>query len=258
MELNNIRLNILIVLYQKNLTDSISYNSLKKEVLLTENINIIIWNNSPNIKISDSSEKIDYYEGKNLGLSKIYNLMIDKYINNDKEYLMISDYDTDYSMYDFDLLFNILKNNNSGIFIPKLYANNQLVSPAKRFLFKGYYLNYVEEGFLESKNIIGMNSGIIFTNMCKKKLNICFDDRLNFYGTDTDFFIRYQNIFDKLYVLPFNAIHDLSENNNNDLVRNNFRKNDSYHALNIIFENLPFSQKILFKLYLFYLKLRNR
>lgn len=69
---------------------------------------------------------------------------------------------------------------------------------------------------------------IIITNICKNKLNICFDERLNFYGTDTDFFIRYEKYFDSIYVLPFKLIHDLSENNDN-LERANFRKKDSLY-----------------------------
>lgn len=249
MKSSSIKINILIVLYKKKLEDSLAYNSLIKKQLFNKIINIVIWNNSPEILISND---LDYFEGENEKLSKIYNLMIDKYICNDNEYLMISDYDTDYSMYDFNLLSSVLINNNAGIFIPKLYVNKQLVSPAKRFSFKGYYLNYTREGFISSKNIIGMNSGIIITNICKSKLNVCFDERLNFYGTDTDFFIRYERYFDKLYILPFEALHDLSENNS-DLSRDNFRKKDSLYALKIIFENLPFIHKILFNIYISYL-----
>ena len=183
----------------------------------------------------------------------IYNSMAKKYLKSDNDLLMISDDDTNYSNYNFEKLFGILKTskNQSGIFIPQLYANDKLVSPGKRFLFKGKYIQSINDGLIKSRNILGMNSGLIISYNCFKKMPFLFDERLKFYGTDTDFFIRYEQYFDFIYVLPFKIDHDLSENNNN-VERTLFRFKDDSYAIKYSFTNSNILIKLLLKIYIFY------
>ena len=247
--MNNIKLYVVIVLFKKKLEESIAFKSLNH---LKANIKIIIWNNSPEIQFEKTN--IEYHEEKNMTLPIIYNSMAKKYLKSSNDFLMISDDDTNYTNYNFEELFDILKlnQNQSGIFIPQLYANGKLVSPGKRFLFKGKYIKSINDGLIKSKNILGMNSGLIISYECFNKMPLLFDERLKFYGTDTDFFIRYENYFELIYVLPFKIEHDLSENNNNDVSRAIFRFKDDSFAINHTFKQSSFFIKILLKLFLFY------
>ena len=248
---------IVIVVYKKELLHCKAFTSMKKHMAKINNLHLIIWNNSPEILIDKNQDDYEYFEAQNSTLPIIYNSMTKKYLKSENDFLMISDDDTDYSNYDFKKLFDILTTNESktGIFIPQLYANNRLVSPGKRFLFKGKYIQSIKDGLIKSKNILGMNSGLIISYKCFNKMPLLFDERLRFYGTDTDFFIRYEKHFDFLYVLPFKIQHDLSENNN-DKERTDFRRKDNLYALNIIFSNRSLIEKLLFKLYYLYINLK--
>lgn len=248
---------ILIVLYKKNINQSNAYQTLKelKSSYNSNNfkINFIFWNNSPEIEFE--KDDFTYHEAQNATLPIIYNSMAKKYLKSENDFLMISDDDTDYSNYEFGLLFDILitNKNQTGIFIPQLYANKKLVSPATRILFKGKYLNQVQSGFINSEKILGMNSGIIISYKCYGTMPFLFDERLNFYATDTDFFIRYEKYFKTLFVLPFKIIHSLSSYDKKDKL-SDFRLEDSIYGLKIINENKPFIERVLLSLYIIYLK----
>lgn len=248
---------ILIVLYKKDSNRSKAYQTLKElQNRYSSNnfkINFIIWNNSPEIQFE--KDNFEYHEAQNTTLPIIYNAMAKKYLNSENDFLMISDDDTDYSNYDFRILFDILitNKNQTGIFIPQLYANKKLVSPATRILFKGKYLNQVQSGFINSGKILGMNSGVIISYKCYETMPFLFDERLNFYATDTDFFIRYETYFKTLFVLPFQIIHSLSSYDKKDKL-SDFRLNDSIYGLKIINENKPLWEKGLLTLYIIYLK----
>jgi len=252
-------LTILIVFYNKQLSQSVAFQTLHDKIdnpSIDLAIKLVIWNNSPSVSIDKGDYA--YYEGMNSTLPKIYNNIARKYLTAEDDYLMISDDDTDYSNFHFNELTKIIQSysrQTTGVFIPKLYSSKQLVSPGTRVFFKGKYIDDIPSGLTKSKNLLAMNSGLIISYSCMKKMPLLFDERLNFYGTDSDFFIRYENYFTHLYVLPFCLQHDLSENNN-DIERALFRKNDNLHALNIIFSNRSFLEKVLFKIYLIYSKLK--
>ena len=75
-------------------------------------------------------------------------------------------------------------------------------------------------------------------------MNPLYDERLMFYTTDTDFFVRYQSYYNYLYVLDTELQHDLSEHSADTLDRAIFRFREMIHGLRIIFEK----RNILFRL----------
>lgn len=249
-QLNTKNLYILLVLYKKDIKKSKAYQTLQQLLkAYTSNnfkINFIIWNNSPEFNFE--KDNFEYYEGENSTLSIIYNSMAKKYLKSENDFLMISDDDTDYTNFDFEKLFDITttNKNKTGIFVPQLHVNDILVSPGKRFLFKGKYIQSIDDGLIKSKNILGMNSGLIITYQCIKKMPFLFDERLNFYGTDTDFFIRYENYFDFLYVLPLKIQHDLSEKKELTKQAFLFQFHDKNYSLRVIFKDSLFIELLIF------------
>ena len=232
---------IVIVLYRTKLEHSISYISLKYEIsrqALSEQIQLIIWDNSPEF----NPVQCYHHSGNNIGLTKIYNAMFDEYIERPDSFLMVSDQDTNYKGIDFGSLLGLLgaqNNKEVGVFVPKLYSNGKMVSPGKRFGFIGRRTNNVVSGLTASKNFLAINSGLILNYNCRKVLGKLFDENLQFYGSDTEFFVRYQNYFKYVYVLPYQFSHGLSDDEKVTYSQHSYRTKEKFSSLLYIFRHQP-------------------
>ena len=234
-------LNVVIVLYKKKLSESKAYCSLMEAAKYTD-IHLHIWNNSPEIALDNIDIENSYYNGNNTTLPLIYNQILDLVYAEDSsrdDLLMISDDDTDYAGVDLNAFKDACclnrNSNDCGVYIPRLYSGGMLISPGARVLFKGKCLKVVESGLYPSKNLLAINSGTIITKKCYEAMRPVFDPRLNFYGTDTDFFVRYQNFFKEVYILNQDIIHSLSEHSVESDSRVLFRLVDNRYALNLTF-----------------------
>lgn len=250
--MNNIKGNaifsVVIVLYKKHYSDSIAISTLllalgelKKSFF---NFKIYVWNNSPECSPAFDHPMVTWLEGNNSTLPYIYNTVSEMAFSSGSVALMLSDDDTDYSTFDFQNNLSILNehlfSNSSklvGCYIPQISSSDKLVSPGKRFLFKGYLLRSVSLGMVSSKNLLAINSGVIVTQDCYERIKPLYDPRLNFYGTDTDFFVRYEEVYEYVYVLDCVINHSLSEHTKESVDRVFFRWKDNFYAVRLIFDN---------------------
>ncbi len=106
----------------------------------------------------------------------------------------------------------------------------------------GKLFGNVSSGRRMSRNILAINSGLAFTKACYQKISPFYDERLKFYTTDTDFFVRYEKSYEYLYVLDSELDHDLSEYTSYDIESSLYRFQEMIRGLRIVFseENIFF------------------
>lgn len=261
-------ISIVVVLYKKHYANSISLSSLLNSLESIEsagfNAKICVWNNSPDFSPALAHPSVEWYSGENNFLPYIYNKLARREFGEGADFLMLSDDDTDYSTYNFKENLNVLAKYamrgtgypSAGCFIPKIYSGGRLVSPGKRFLFKGSLLKRCTPGFIKSRNVLGINSGILVTRNCYERMDPFYDERLRFYGTDTDFFIRYQDYYDYIGVLDADLAHSLSEHGQEDSDHALFRWGDNFESINIMFQDRSWLFKVVMRLYYFAVKIK--
>lgn len=216
---------------------------------------LYVWNNSPELSRILSRSDVVWLDGQNRSLSVVYNTVAKVAFEERAEFLMLSDDDTDYASFDFISSLRCIDDVSSekdgvlACFIPRIFSNDKLVSPGKRFLFKGSLLDNVETGKVSSKNLLAINSGTFITRACYEKMSPLYDERLSFYGTDTGFFIRYQQFYRYIYVLDSSIAHSLSSDTNESPERALFRWRDNIGAMSIIFENEDLFFRLLMRAY---------
>ena len=215
-----LRLKILIVLYNKLPLDSQTLNSfLQFKEQLSNYAELIIWDNSE-IYLNNSQlntlEQALYplkfiykANGLNTSLSRIYNKVIES-ITQD-EFLVIFDHDSTINISYFTQLIKAIKDNpDINLFLPIVNGNNQIVSPANRWYFKGSYWKNEKYGILPSKRLTAINSGMAINGRYLVHKFIGYDEDLKFYETDNDFMYKYSIDNSKLFVINTHINHILS------------------------------------------------
>ncbi|CAD5109712.1 hypothetical protein [Zestomonas carbonaria] len=261
-------LSVVVVLYKKHFESSVAVSSLLSSFDAIKGAGflpvIYVWNNSPGFSPCLDRESVVWLEGDNSTLPFIYNSVAELAFGSGSSILMISDDDTDYSNFDFtrhlgvvrDFVLDKSKSEVTGCFVPCIQSGGRLVSPGGRILFKGYLLNQVRPGLVSSKKLLAINSGTILTRSCYERMRPLYNERLNFYGTDTDFFVRYEDFYKCVYVLDSEINHSLSSDGDESMDRMLFRWRDNIHAMNIIFEKRSFFFKLAMHAYYFFVKVK--
>ncbi|MBE0404480.1 glycosyltransferase family 2 protein [Halomonas citrativorans] len=262
------KISVVIVLYKKEASESRSLSSIMSAMpLIAEagfELTIFVWNNSPDFCEEFKHPNIIWLEENNAHLPFVYNSVAEKAFTSGSDLLMISDDDSDYSQFDFLELATVAREivlekqckEKAGCIIPQVFSKRALVSPGRRLLFKGNLIRSVSSGFLKTKNTVGINSGIVVTRECYNRLSPLYNEQLFFYGTDTDFFYRYEKEFSYLYVLNSRIQHSLSENTNESIERALFRWSDHFYATRTTFKRSHFFVKILLHLYICYMRVK--
>lgn len=239
---------ILIVIYNKNPEDSSTLVSLSKtDNSYKSNMRCLVcdnsrkeYNNQQKEALANMLKGIDYRykhnEGENKPLSKIYNETI-REIRSD-EYLVILDDD---SVFDSDLFREcshaIDDNQDIDLFLPIIYNNGTVVSPAVLRGFKGHYIKNVVAGRIKCKNITAINSGMIIKGSYLKDKFEGYDERIKFYFTDNDFMAKYDLSHQELYVLNYRMNHTL----------NFYMRGESFEKKKVRFRDLRRSYLILMR-----------
>ena len=217
-------LTILICLYNKNVNTSNTLQSLLKSDYVKENSTIFIWDNSIepleqeslNFLNNNFSKLIYKHTPENVVLSKIYNAVIESL--DDNCYLMLCDDDSNIPVAFFDKLIEQIKiNPNQDLFLPQIYSNSVLVSPAKDFLIKTSLIKKLTPGAIMSSYTTAINSGMVISSRFFKEEGFRYDERLRFYGTDNYFMNEYSKLRKDLIVLDIKFTHSLSFNDSNDV-----------------------------------------
>lgn len=204
----------LIVAYGSDPMETMSLKTLLSAEFPREQLRVLIWDNSPQPNVNHFVLRqlgVDYLSTpENLGLSVIYNRVIAEYLLNG-EYLLLLDQDT------------LLPNNflliceaavqqqlDIDLFLPMIWANNSWVSPLTYMMGWGYYWRHPRVGRMASRKICAINSGMLISAAYLKNDFPGYDERLRFYGTDTQFMLEYIERRSELVVLDVCLEHDLS------------------------------------------------
>lgn len=246
-----IDLAILVCLYNKDIQTSNTIQSLLQANIQTKNTTVIIWDNSTLRLKQDSIDllknhflKFIYkHTPENVVLSKIYNSVIDT-LDDEHSYLMLCDDDSDIPENFFEILENQINFNPSvNLFLPQIYTNSILVSPAKDYLITTKLINDLKPGILLSRSTTAINSGMVISNRFFKD-GFRYDEDLRFYGTDNYFMIQYAKANENLVVLDVRFNHSLSFNTTGD-IKNKLRIfRENRRANKIIYKKDYFKRQI--------------
>jgi hypothetical protein len=218
------KMTILVCLYNKSISTSNTLKSLLRSVNQIKNQDVFIWDNSigplDENDIDLLKQNFKYFTYKhtpeNVVLSKIYNSLIVEQ-DDPNSYLMLCDDDSEIPQSFFiKLEEQVINYPMANLFLPQIYSNSILVSPAKDFLIKTSLLKELNNGVLKSDNIIAINSGMVISNRVFID-GFRYDERLNFYGTDNFFMHEYAKKNDILIVLDIKIHHDLSFNGKDNI-----------------------------------------
>lgn len=258
---------ILVVLYRRAWNESSSVLSIIDKFSSDESLihaKLVIWNNSPGFSPRLNHPSVIWKEAENSALSFVYNSFSSLAFESDADAIMISDDDTNYSTYEFSENLKIVREHVTGVkeipgaecFLPRIRSGGIVISPGRRFLFKGYLVPLMQPGVVPAKNLLAINSGTIITKKCYMKMRPLYDARLKFYGTDTGFFVRYEDFFSKVFLFDSLIEHSLSEHSQESVERALFRFGDNLYAMKVIFASKSGFFKISMMLYHFILKFK--
>ncbi|MEZ8351065.1 glycosyltransferase [Vibrio splendidus] len=209
---------LLCVIYNKKCNESDTITSFYRSSYHSSsqndvNIELHIWDNSTDKSVlehnRDYCEKKNIYHhfnGNNEFLSVVYNKFLHRYKD---DFLMIFDDDSNVSNEYLESVVKTARNVDFHVGVPKIESQlKSIYSPAKFGLVKGRHLDDISCGF--NFGLVAISSGMVIN--CKKVTSkgIYFDENLNLYGIDTDFFLYLARRGISLYVLDVSIIHDLS------------------------------------------------
>ncbi|MDC8784105.1 hypothetical protein [Roseateles koreensis] len=236
----------LVVVYGADPLKTTSLCTLLATDFPRSNLRILVWDNSPSPlnNIAPLTDAGVAYRStpENLGLSVIYNHVI-KTDLQDGEHLLLLDQDT-------TLPTNFLARCDAAVrqhpdialFLPMIRANSNWVSPLSYALGWGRYWPAPKAGRMSSRKICAINSGMLISSTYLKEACPGYDERLRFYGTDTQFMLDYMDRCAELVVLDLHLEHDLSFFS--DSVQNRAEKfNTMRAAYRYIYEGRPIWQR---------------
>ncbi len=245
---------IILVIYKKRFIDIPSFDLIKNIQTTTDlKLQVIIYDNSP--ETINSAEElpsyISYINNKtNPGLATAYNYGLDVSVNQNCDWLLLLDHDTEltteYFMYVFDLLEKNDLSDDVVAIMPIVRANGEIIAPV-RTTFKKYHYAINKTGKLTG-NITGINSGTVVRVSYVQELG---GFNLNFPLDYLDhwFFDKINKASKYIYVLDTVLYQNLSINDfkvNVDRVRYNsiLRAKVLYYRN----QNLLFSLKLKYEL----------
>ena len=214
----------LIVVYNKNITDSITYKFLKK---YKTKIKIVIFDNSNASYLEKNKsfcdrEKIMYYTcEKNIGLSKAYNYIID--LLRDKKnikYLMIFDDDTILNDSYMNESFNIMNQEKYDVSVPIVIANDSIMSPTKLILGIITKAKKTPQD-IPYKKINAINSGMIINFNVFKKIK--YNERLFLDYVDHVFIYDIKKNNFSIHIMKEKIIQNSSKFEKKDIESEKFR-----------------------------------
>lgn len=210
----SLRLLALVVVYGAEPLQTESLQTLLAIRFDRSNIRVLVWDNSKT-PASDTealaAADVHYVSTpQNLGLSTIYNRVIAEHLQAG-EHLLLLDQD---STLPPDFLRScsaaVIQHPDVDLFLPMIRANGNWVSPLSYLAGWGRYWKQPRAGRMRSRRVCGINSGMLISSRYLKGDCPGYDERLRFYGTDTQFMLDYVDRRRDLVVLDVRLNHDLS------------------------------------------------
>jgi len=215
-----------LVLYEKELKNSESFNSIKSQLeKYNEKSFFYIYDNSklPHIVNNNENIHIEYiHDSSNSGLSFAYNLASKYAFKLNKKWLVLLDQDTDFELNYIKTLIESIKHNpNIELFAPILTIdNNQLFSPCQFKLNRGFLIKNINPGKHSLTNFSPVNSGMVV------KLDLFnraggYNEKIKLDFSDFQFIEKVKKFNSDFYVIPSVNFQDFSNNEKNVVKLNN-------------------------------------
>ena len=209
----------IIVLYKTDIAES---NTVKSLIAAAKELNskdkLTIWDNSPQeqpreyLKQAVDALRIHTtyrHTPENISLAHIYNSAIAADSVHDLVFLFDQDSYFD-SRYLSDMEAAVEANAAINLFVPLIKVGETVVSPGHFHYFKGKYWDKPRYGIVPANNNIAIASGMCIRMQYIRQFGR-FDERLNLYGIDTNFMIRYSQDNQIFYVVKTFFQHHLSD-----------------------------------------------
>ncbi len=204
----------LIVVYGESPLQTASFHTLAAAA--GTNVRVLIWDNSPLAQPPKAIEpawadRLTYVSTpENLGLSTIYNRVIASHLR-ENEFLLILDQDSHLPPDFFARAAEaIAAHPDIDLFLPMVRAHERWVSPLTFFCGWGRYWPAPRRGLQPAARCAAINSGMLVSARYLKGDYPGYDERLRFYGTDTQFMVVYATQRRWFCVVDAVIPHDLS------------------------------------------------
>jgi len=208
---------VIIVIYKSALEDCESFQSLLAMREGDSNLNLFIYDNSPN------SQQIKNYKGltinyfhdeKNSGVSKAYNVGVEHANKFQKEWVLLLDQDT-------SLPDSILKkykeaidtNSDLNLFVPVLKLKNGRIFSPSRYRFKrGFFVDSIKSGTHSLFEYAPVNSGMMIKTAAFQKVG-GYNEKVKLDFADFQFVERFRKTYPEFFVLDVECEQDFSDDN---------------------------------------------
>lgn len=205
-----------VVIYNQQLNDSTTLQSLTKSLGTDNILEVIIYDNSKYAQSLDDIRfknfRIHYiHNHENPGVSLAYNYGAEKAEQLKKEWLLILDQDTHFAEDFFDKMNQgILENPQIKLFAPVLkLSNNKILSPCKFNFFHGRHLKSVHVGVNSLRINQPVNSGLIIS-LKTFFLAGGYNNKVKLDFSDHQFIERIKKIENQYYVVDSEGEQDFS------------------------------------------------
>lgn len=205
---------VVVVLYGTRMEESVTLQSLVNQGAISRQARLVIWDNSARSGRDDDllAELNSLYASaefshspENTGLSVVYNSLVKRcgsglYVFLDQDSGLSASYlrsVADAASGHRDL----------GLFVPQVEADGVLVSPAGFGHCTGKLLTGIDEGINSTESRTIITSGIAVRASVFEDAGLWFNERLWLYSIDTDFFLRFRDVFPTFYVLGEKIVH---------------------------------------------------
>lgn len=235
------RLSILVVLYDCNLVDSKTIQTLQSVLNDKVGCRVVVWNNGPrsllNCEIGDffpSTIEFDFYETvDNKSLAQIYNYFIQNYGSD--SYLFL-DHDTSVNRTFINRLFEFSVHD---LGVPQVFSGKELEYP-----LLNWSSGVIDRELVESDVIMSCLSGLVLgrnlVNVFMNHYGSVFDEAFVLYGVDTSFFLRAHNLRLNKQIQILDPIeHSFSRNEKEAGAVSRFRKLERAYDLGLTLRYYP-------------------
>lgn len=207
----------LIVIYNKKISESLTYMLIKK---YQDNVKLIVHDNSDELFIKSNKQfceknKIKYFTlNENVGISKAYNHVIRNIEKKDDEYIMIFDDDTQISDEYINEAIRLSKEKIADVILPIIISNKRIISPANvQFKCRIKILDNLNQ--LDINRISAINSGMIIRTSVFNNLN--YNEKIFLDYVDHDIMKKFRENNLKIVVMKSNIIQNYARFQNNKL-----------------------------------------
>lgn len=257
---------ILIVLYRVKPGDSQTLLSLRESAgMLRADDVVLVWDNSPEAAspeaiatVSEGSPASWMYRStpENRSLAAIYNEATR--LIPGKDLLLIFDHDSHFSSDFFAKLDSAsAANPDIDLFVPLIRQGDLIVSPGHFRYFKGSLWKKPGYGRVPSRNTVVIGSGMAIRSRFLETFG-GFEERLQLYGIDSNFMLRYAGKNPFFFVMDPRFGHSMEDYRSHDVATLRRRLDAFNYASRINAELFPWPVRLLTEAFLAYKSIKLR